>query len=226
MSTPHCLVSGGSSRLVIALTDGRLLQLMRDKDDGSRWRESVYGNGRWGASLRGLVRWQGSNTVRYDGAVLEQSTPIAMAVSPDSKHIFAVCLNHTLCVWNPNKAASVFSKDLLWQNREPHDVPKFMLDPANMNILRLFQATSAADGDLYYAVTFSPHDFGQFKFWGVRDPDHGEMGIRDLFPESTLNAPDPDPSPDSKAIWKVADFKVNKDPGWSRTRDVDPDEVA
>ena len=84
-----------------------------------------------------------------------------------------------------------------------------MLNPGEANFLRLFRTTSGAEGDLYYAVTFSPHDFGQFKFWGIRDPDHAEIGIRDLFPESTFKAPDADPSPDSKTIWKVLDFGVN-----------------
>ena len=209
MSTPYRLFSGGPLRLLISLTDGRILQLTRQKqDDGSRWIESVYGDGQWGSALLGLVRWHGSNTVRYDGAALDQNTPAAIALSPDCNHIFAVCLNHTLRIWNPNKAASVFSKDLLWQPREPHDIPRVMLDPGETNLLRLFRTTSSPQGDLYYAVTFSPHDFGQFKFWGIRDPDQAETGVRDLFPECTFKAPDADPNPDSKAIWKVLDFDI------------------
>ena len=209
ISTPHSLIAGSSLQLVVSLSDGRLLQLTRRKDeDGSKWHESTYGDGQWASSLRGLVRWQGSNTVRYDGTTLEQSTPIAMAVSPNKKHIFAVCLNHTLRIWNPKKATSVFSKDLLCQHREPHEVPRLMLDPGSPNVLQVFRTDTGAEGDLYYAVTFSPYDFGQFKFWGVRDPDHGDRGVRDLYPEYSLKPPDPDPSPESKAIWKVADFKV------------------
>ena len=209
ISTPHSLIAGSSQQLIVSLTDGRLLQLTRKKeDDGSKWYESTYGDGQWGSSLRGLVRWQGSNTVRFDGNVLEQTTPIAMAISPDKMHIFAVCLNHTLKIWNPNKAASAFSKDLLCQHREPHEIPKLMMDPASPNVLQVFQVDTAMEGDAYYAVTFSPHDFGQFIFWGIRDPDYGDRGVRDLFSEETLKPPDPDPDPESKAIWKVADFRI------------------
>ena len=212
ISTPHRMVSGGPLHLVVSLTDGRILQLTREaNDDGSRWTESVYGDGQWGSALLGLVRWQGSNTVRYDGVTLEQNTAVAMALSPDHRHIFAVCLNHTLRIWNPNKATSVFTEDLLWQHRESHDISKLMLDPGNANVLEMFRGVSGSDGDLYYAVTFSPHDFGQFKFWGIRDADHAETGVRDLFPDTTLKAPDPDPDPDSKAIWKVADFKIHSE---------------
>lgn len=209
ISTPHCLVAASTLRIVMSLSDGRLLLLTRQNhDDGSKWYESTYGDGQWASSLRGLVRWQGSNTVKYDGITLEQGTPTAMAVSPDKKHIFAVCLNHTLRIWNPDKATTVFSRDLLWQHREPHEMPKLTLDPGSPNVLQIFQSDTAVEGDIYYVVTFSPHDFGQFKFWGVRDPDHGDRGVRDLYPECQLKPPDPDPSPESKAIWKVADFKV------------------
>ncbi len=209
ISTPHSLIAGNSQLLIISLSDGRLLQLTRNKeDDGSKWHESTYGDGQWTSSLRGLVRWQGSNTVKYDGTTLEQGTAIAMAISPDKSHLFAVCLNHTLRIWNPTKAASVFSKDLLWQHREPHETSKMMLDPASPNVLQVFETHRPMEGDLYYAVTFSPHDLGQFKFWGIRDPDHGDRGVRDMFPDYSFKPPDPDPSPESKAIWKVADFKI------------------
>ena len=210
MSSPHKLIAASFRQLIVSLSDGRILRLTRNKDeDGSKWQEATYGNGQWASSLRGLVRWQGSNTVKYDGNTLEQGTPLAISRSPDKKHVFAVCVNHTLRIWNLNKAASVFSMDLLWKHREPHDIPKVMLDPGSPNVLELFRIDEIIDGCEYYAVTFSPHDFGQFKFWGIRDPDYGAKGVRDLFPEYTLKPPDPDPSPESKAIWKVADFKIS-----------------
>ena len=214
VSTPHRLFAASSVRLLVSLSDGRLLQLTRKRsDDGSRWNEAIYADGHWGSSLRGLVRWQGSNTVRYDGCVLEQSTPLAMAVSPNEKHIFAVCMNHTLRIWNPKKAGTVFAKDLLWQQREPQDIPKVTLDPSNPNILQILSTPQAFEGDLYYAVTFSPHDLGQFKFWAIRDPDHGDGGVRDLFPDSLLRPPDPDPRPASTAIWKVVGFRIKQEQG-------------
>lgn len=209
ISTPHSLIAASFRQLIVSLSDGRILRLTRSKDeDGSKWQEATYGDGQWASSLRGLVRWQGSNTVNYDGNLLEQGTPIAMARSPDKKHVFVVCLNHTLRIWNLNKAASVFSMDLLWKHRELHDIPKVTLDPGSPNLLQIFRIDEIIGGCEYYAVTFSPHDFGQFKFWGIRDPDHGAKGVLDLFPEYLLKPPDPDPSPESKSIWKVADFKI------------------
>ena len=212
MGTPHCLIAGDARTLHVSLADGRLLRLTRSPGgDGSQWQEATYGDGQWGASLRSLVRWQGSNAVRHDGTTLETNTPVFLAASPDRKHLFAVCLDHTLRAWSPENGASVFSKDLLLKQRESHEIAKILLDPTNLNVLQLFQSTGAIEGDLYYAVTFTPHDDGHFKFWGIRDPDSGEQGIRDLFPEYALRPPDPDPNPNSKAIWKMIDFRVSSE---------------
>ncbi len=210
ISTPHRLVAGSSLLLVVALSDGRLLRLARGKEgDGSNWRETTYNDGQWGSSLRGLVRWQGSNTVRYDGNALDQSTAVSLAFSPDRKHVFSVCLNHTLKVWNlEGTKTTPYSIDLLGQQREPHETPKMMIDAGTSRVVQVFQTEALMRGDEYYAATFSPHDLGQFKIWAIRDADEGSRGVRDLFPEATLRPPDPDPSPDSKAIWKVADFQL------------------
>ena len=209
ISTPYRLIAYSALQLVVSLCDGRLLLLRRGKgDDGSKWLESTYGDGQWAATLRGLVPWRGSNAIKHDDAILEQETPIALEVSPNGSHVLAVCMNHTLRIWNSKKATSVFSKDLLWKHREPHEIPSMMLTPDNPNVLQVFQADGAVEGDIYYVVTFSPHDFGQFKFWAIRNEDYEEKGIRELYPDSLLRAPDPDPSPDSKAIWQVADFRI------------------
>ena len=210
ISTPYRLFAANSRRLVISLSDGRLLHLTRkSEDDGSLWHEVTYSDGQWGSSLRSLVRWQGSNIVKFDGVALDQDTPTGLAFAPDAKHAFVVCLNHTLKIWNLDVPRSVFSADILGQNRDPHEILKMMLDPGTSYKVQIFQAETITNGDLYYVMVFSPHNLGQFKIWAVRDPDAGALGVRDLFPELTLRPPDPDPSPESKAIWKVADFKVN-----------------
>lgn len=209
INTPYRLIAETSLQLFVSLSDGRLLHLTRGSgEDGSLWHETTYSDGQWTSSLRGLVRWQGSNVVKFDGAALDQETPAGIALSSDRKHAFVVCLNHTLKVWNLDVARSVFSTDILGQKREPQDISKVMLDPGVIHKVQVFQADTITDGDLYYVMTFSPHGPGQFKIWAVRDPDHGRLGIRDLFPELTLRPPDPDPSPESKTIWKVADFNV------------------
>ncbi|KAL9607570.1 MAG: hypothetical protein Q9167_007522, partial [Letrouitia subvulpina] len=211
ISTPHRLIAGSPTQLVVSLSDGRLLQLTRStSDDGTTWHETTYSDGKWGSSLRGLISWQGSNTIRYDGATLDQSTAIAMALTPTREHVISVCADHTLKIWNLEKASSVFQMDLLGDNRLPQDISKVMLDPGISGVLQIFQAEGAIEGDQYYIATYSPLDQGKFKIWAVRDADQGKLGVRYLFPDSALKAPDPEPNPSSKAVWKMTDFKIKE----------------
>ncbi|MCJ1319655.1 hypothetical protein MMC15_004991 [Xylographa vitiligo] len=205
ISTPYRLTAYTSLELLVSLNDGRLMRLSRRAgEDGSTWQEAAYNDGQWGASLRGLIRWQGSTTIRHDGQVLDQNTVMSAYPSPDKRHILAVCLNHTLKAWNLETGQTTFSKDLLDKRREPQEVPKIMLDPSISTVMQVFEAHSSLRGDQYYIATFSPQQSGIFKFWGVRDADHAEKGVRDLFPEDVLKVPDPNDG----ALWTMADFRI------------------
>ncbi|KAL8700586.1 MAG: hypothetical protein Q9224_000902 [Gallowayella concinna] len=209
LSTPHRLVAGSPQQLVVALADGKLLNLTKEAgQDASTWQELSFHDGKWGSSLRGLINWQGNNTVRYDGTVLDQNAAIAVAFSPSRTHLLTVCANHTFKIWNPAKGLNVFTSDLLGQRREPQDLPRVMLDAGSAEILRVFEAEGAIAGDDYYAMTYTPHDGGQFKIWAIRDADWGKLGVRFLHPDDILRPPDPDSSPESKTIWKMVDFSI------------------
>ena len=205
LSSPHRLFACSPLELVITLGDGRLMRLTRKVgDDGSSWTERTIGDGNWGSSLRGLIPWQGSNTVRYDGTLLDQTTTLTVASSPDGKHLLTVCLNHSLKAWNKKKGKLSFTRDLQNKRRESQETLRFMLNPHSSAFLQVFEAPGAKDGDEYYITTFSPHDAGIFKFWAIRDADHSDVGVRDLFPDDTFRVPEPDDG----ALWSLADFKI------------------
>ena len=205
LSSPHRLFACSPFELVITLSDGRLMRLTRKEgDDGSIWTERTIGDGNWGSSLRGLIPWQGTNTVRYDGTLLDQATALTVTSSPDGKHLLTVGLNHSLKAWNKEKGKLAFTRDLQNKRREPQEALRFMLDPHSSAFLQAFEAPGAKDGDEYYITTFSPHNSGIFKFWAIRDADHSELGVRDLFPDDTFRVPEPDDG----ALWSLADFKV------------------
>ena len=205
ISTAYRLFACSHRELVVALCDGRLMRLTRKEDeDGSSWLERTFGDGPWGSSLRGLIRWQGNNAVRYEGGFLDQDTAVAVTSSPDEEHLYAVCLNHTLKAWNKESGKLSFSRDLQNKPREPQEISRIMLNPNVAGMLQIFDAKGAKEGDRYYVVTFSPHDSGVFKFWAIRDADHSETGVRDLYPDFTFRMPDPDDG----ASWVLTDFKI------------------
>ena len=208
ISSLYRLSACGPCQILLALSDGRLVRLTRKQgDDGSTWNETAYNDGLWKSSLKSLIRWQGSNTIRYEGNVLDQQTLINATLSPDKTHVLAVAMNHTLKFWNLETGHPTVSKDLLDVRREPQDNARFMLNPAISKVLTVFETQTAYDGDLYYALTFSPHSSGVFKVWGVRDADHDESGVRDLFSDDILRAPDPDDG----ALWTMFDFQIKCD---------------
>ncbi|KAL8948145.1 MAG: hypothetical protein Q9222_005644 [Ikaeria aurantiellina] len=211
LSTPHRLLAGSSEQLVVVLADGKYLKLSRKEgQDASTWQETSFNDGPWGASLRGLIRWQGNNTVRYDGTVLDQNAAVAADFSPSRKHLLVVCADHTFKIWNLAKGSSVFSMDLLGRQHEPQDTPRMMLDAGNPGILRVFEADGAIEGDEYYAMTYSAHSGGQFKIWAIRDADQGRLGVRFLHSDDLLRPPDPDPDAENRSAWKMVDFKIGE----------------
>ena len=203
ISNPCRLFALSSFELVIALDDGRLVRLTRSQgSDGSSWEELAYNDGHWGSSLRGLLRWQGNNTVRYEGELLDQNTAVAASQSPDGRHILVVSINHTLKAWNIETGKVGFSRDLLNKHREPRDIPSVMLDPGIFTVMQILDTPGSRNGEEYYLVTFSPQRSGTFKFWGIRDADRSENGVRDLFPDDTFTLP----NPADGALWTMAGF--------------------
>ena len=204
------LAAVSSHELFISLGDGRILRLMRRPGhDGSNWEETAYSDAQWTSSLRGLIRWSaGSSSVTYNGKSLDHATALGMAISPGQTHLLCVGLNHTLKIWNLQTGKASIRRDILDIEREPSEIQKILIHPSTPKVMDTFECLSGFDGDLYYLVTFSPHSSGVFKFWGVRDSDSAEHGLRDLFEDDILRAPEPDDG----AIWTLADFHISTQP--------------
>ncbi|KAK2761563.1 hypothetical protein FQN54_001391 [Arachnomyces sp. PD_36] len=204
---PHRLHASSPLELFVALDSGALMRLTRKSgDDGSQWSPITFDERPWGASFRGLVKWNNQPSIRYNGRSLDPSTANAIATTSDQAYVFAVCLNHTLKVWNLATNKLVASRDLL--NRETQqNTPPILLNPAESAFIRVFNAERALDGgERYYVATYSPQDDGQFKFWAVRGGLTTPLEIEDLFGDAKLKPQDPDPT--GNVFWNVADFQI------------------
>ncbi|KAK2742585.1 hypothetical protein FQN57_005211 [Myotisia sp. PD_48] len=206
-SFPHRLYATSPFELFLALDSGALLRLTRKTgDDGSTWFPITFDEKSWSFSLRGLVKWNGQDVVKYNDRLLDPNTPNAIATSPDQTLVFVVGLNHSLKVWNLASQRLVASKDLLDRTNPSRDAPALTLNPADSAFIRLFNAERATTGDLFYLATYSPHEDGQFKFWAVSGGLIGPLQIEDLFADTKLRPPDPDPS--GNVFWNVLDFQI------------------
>lgn len=130
----------------------------------------------------------------------------AIATTSDETYVFAICLNHTLKIWNlaTNKLAG--TKDLLGRSMDPDAVP-YTLSPAETSFIRVFNAERAMDGGhRFYVVTYSPFEDGRFKFWAVKGGLTSDLVIEDLFPDAVFRPEDPDTT--GNMFWSIADFQV------------------
>lgn len=152
------------------------------------------------------MKWGGHQSIRYDGRVLDPNTANSVVATSDQAFAFVVCLNHTLKVWNLASHRMVASKDLLNRPTQQQDSASTNLNPSESAFIRVFNAERAMDGELYYVVTYSPHDDGQFKFWAVKGGLTTQLEIVDLFPNTKLKPADPDPS--GNVFWNVIDFQI------------------
>ncbi|KAI9846098.1 MAG: hypothetical protein M1837_004354 [Sclerophora amabilis] len=206
---PHRLVARSPSELLISLHDGGLLRLTKKlEDDGSSWIETFYNEGGWGSSLRSLIPWQGNHTVRYGSANLELTTTTSLTFSPSNSHtgqdyVFTVSLNHTFKAWNLSTGKICANRDLLDQARQPHEMLKYTIDPAQTSLLKIVNQNLRGSRDLYYLITYSPVDSGQFKFWAVGEGGEPELEVQDLFPDHVFEPPAP-----SSEIWTLSQFEV------------------
>ncbi|OJD18842.1 hypothetical protein AJ78_01175 [Emergomyces pasteurianus Ep9510] len=204
---PHRLHASSPQELFISLDSGALLRLTRKAgDDGSHWSAITFDEKPWGSSLRGLVKWSGHQQIRYDGRALDPNTSNAIATTSDQAFVFVVGLNHTLKIWNLASHKLVASKDLLNRTSQQQDAAPATLNPSESAFVRVFNAERAMEGETYYAVTYSPLDDGQFKFWAVKGGLTSQLEVEDLFPDSKLKPADPDAS--GSVFWNIADFQI------------------
>lgn len=130
--------------------------------------------------------WKASNAVHFGDTVLQSSAAISLAISPDKKHIWTVCLDHTVRAWNTSTGKVVQHFDLAGNTQRDLLKPyTALLDPTNMQLL---QIQFSAAGDSYRLVTFSPK-LQTFKFWLVRDADVQQFGVEDIRPDAQLSPP-------------------------------------
>ncbi|KAL5341857.1 nucleoporin Nup120/160-domain-containing protein [Aspergillus crustosus] len=207
-SNPHRLHASSPLELFISLDNGALLRLTRRAgDDGSNWSPLTLDERTWGASLRGLVRWNAQPTIKYNGRNLDANVPNAVATTSDQTYVFAVCLNHTLKIWNLATNKLVATKDLLGREIQQPEALSYALNPSESSFIRVFNVERALDGAYrYYVVTYSPFEDGCFKFWAVKGGLTTPLVIEDLFPGAALRPLDPDSS--GNMFWSIADFQV------------------
>ncbi|KAF2639862.1 hypothetical protein P280DRAFT_454027 [Massarina eburnea CBS 473.64] len=208
---PYRMVAVGANELLVSLENGGIVRLTRDSKDEVLWQEDLYQQHNW--SLRGMLSWKGEQTVRFDNAELSPSSAAALALSPDRKHIIAVCLDHRLRMFNIASGKLTLQRDLLHNADGSHErTPPYFIGPSQSTLLQVVDRGGTAGGADYHVVTYSPVEH-QFRFWGVRDADDETHGIYDAKDDVEFSPPI-DELMDA-TVWTMEEFIVVSGPaGW------------
>ena len=154
--------------------------------------------------MRGFMSWKGSSSVRYGNIDLDAKTVTSIICSPDNKHVWAVCLDHALRVWDVSSGQMAFEIDLGGDaNRDFQHPVSELIDPGHENLIRLVASKGAQD---YTLVTFSPR-LRQFKFWSVKDSNSGPFNVEPAYTEFVYRPPIDDlvQSP----VWTLNTFHIH-----------------
>ncbi|KAK3693872.1 nucleoporin Nup120/160-domain-containing protein [Podospora appendiculata] len=204
---PHRLVVISSEQLIITMHDGGILRFDRNRaheaTNGTMWKETIYNVAGWGQSLRGLVPFQRNATIRYDKINMELTAATATAITSmghDTSFLFTVCLDHRMRIWEAQTGQILYTGDILNTKRDPQEVGKWVIDPSQVNLIRILDN---GPGQCLVA-TYSPIGAGEFKFWKVKANNQGSVHVADCFPEARLTPS----SPSSLDVWTLADFSM------------------
>lgn len=202
--SPFKLFATNADELWASLGDGSLVRLEGKRaTDGTKWRETYYSEGGWKASMRVLIAWKGNVTARYGDNDLQPGTATSLVASPDGKHMWTTCLDHTLKAWEISSGKLVLSIDMAGDSSRDLQKPvDHLLDPQQSQLLRIVPSRVPNE---YVVVTYSPYS-RQFKFWDIRDLDSQAHGIQDLRQDMKLAPPVEDLT--ETAVWSLETFHV------------------
>ncbi|KAI0542884.1 nucleoporin Nup120/160-domain-containing protein [Xylaria digitata] len=196
--TPYRLIAVNPDQLIVALTDGGHIRLDRNKPNTapqSPWKETFYNAKGWVQGFKSILSSRGDHDTTAAAAAIETNLGL-----DDLSYLFTVCLDHRLRIWNLNSGQITKAIDLLGADREPNEIGKWRIDPAQTNLIRI---VGRYEGQRI-CVTYSPVGSGQFKFWNIECSDNKSIDVNDIYPDFDL-IPIP---PLGSDVWTLADFCV------------------
>ncbi|KAI6786002.1 Nucleoporin-like protein [Emericellopsis cladophorae] len=177
---PHRMVAVDSNMLLVTVNDGGMIRFDRSVSDS------------------------GKHTIRHGKVNMEYSAATALKVTSlgveDCLYVVTVCLDHRLRIWNVGDGQILHTGDILDVDREPQDVGKWVIDPAQSNLVQIVGRTRGQR----ICATYSPIGAGEFKFWKIVAKGTHSVDVVDLFPDVSLV-----PVLPSSDVWTLADFVLS-----------------
>ncbi|KAH6688151.1 hypothetical protein VD0002_g3950 [Verticillium dahliae] len=204
---PHRMIAATADQVVVALHDGGLVRLDRNKANnsvGHPWKETIYNSQSWTQGLRSLIPFQGKSPIWHGKINMDLSAATSLQVTDlgieGASFLFTVCLDHRMRIWNLYTGQILFTGDILNAERNPQEVGKWTVDPTQFNLLQIVGHSVG----VRTCATYSPIGQGEFKLWTVRAHDAETIYVEDSFPDVHL-VPS---APSLSDVWTLADFNM------------------
>ncbi|KAK9462754.1 nucleoporin Nup120/160-domain-containing protein [Lipomyces oligophaga] len=192
-----------SKSLVFGLLDGGLMRLNRSHPLADDYREQIFSDGSYLASLKGMFLWGGNEKVRGHSNISTHLI-VSMTSDPSQSILLTVSINRMLKIWSLDTLVALQTYDLV------NDAEILQSSSTNKQLLGLSPSTllytaKSEDGSTY-VITYCPFGEGQFRLWrldlvpGV----NGQLGNASLI--DVLGFSLTPSAPDNRAIWIVSDF--------------------
>ncbi|KAL0936593.1 DNA repair protein rad51 [Colletotrichum truncatum] len=205
---PHRMVAASTDQVVISLHDGGLVRLDRNRahDSSSNpWKETIYNSQGWAQGIRSFLPFKQNHSIRYRNISMDASAATSIQVTDlgldEAAFLFTVCLDHRMRIWNLRTGQILFTGDILNSDRNPQEMGKWQIEPAQSNLLQLVGEGAGKR----MCATYSPIGAGEFKFWNIKAHDNETIYVEDAFPDTHL-VPS---SPSLSDVWTLADFVLS-----------------
>ena len=207
--------------VLVSLETGDFIRLQREPNNsGELWHKDYIGEG--GLNLKGFLSRKIGPAIQHGELNLKPNAMIALAMSPDRRHVWTIDINYTLKAWavggtgKPGKLGKpLTSLDLLEDSIGQEDRRRQAhIDPGQGTLLQVVDV-SGPRSTAYYLVCYSPKDH-RFRFLQVND-DEEEPAVCDV--QSTHTALiAPVAVMLGTALWNLEEFHISPGPRWSNSR--------
>lgn len=128
-----------------------------------------------------MIKWTNQATVKYGDRDLDPKIAITIVPSPSGRHVWTVCLDHTIRVWDVALGRVVTTLDLDGDtDRDFDQAPQQFLDPNQPQLLHFGSARPQHDDDGYTLISFSPIS-QNLRFWAIDASIPKDVDMRELY---------------------------------------------
>ncbi|KAK9453569.1 nucleoporin Nup120/160-domain-containing protein [Dipodascopsis uninucleata] len=195
---PHSMKSLSERSLIVSLLDGGLLRLDRPDALSENYKERIFSDGSYLASLKGMFLWGGKDRVRGHPNI-STNLVVSLAVHEPNSTLLTLSINNILRSWSLQTLTLIETYNLALRSDEENfyetNNSKSLIDIDNTGIMTTAQLQSGM-----LVAAYCPLGDGNIRFWKLEsDRSKENSQLQELIPNGISPV-----APDDNAIWMIS----------------------